>query len=223
MISRTAFRLGTISAASWTSRRPICFDLSDTQKEIRATALKFATEEIVPQARRFDETGEFPWDIVKKAHFLGLMNPQIPEQYGGPGMSTLDTALVVEALAYGCTGVQLAIMGPSLAVAPVYIAGNDEQKRRYLGCLAAEPLIASYCVTEPGAGSDVSGVKTKAEKMGDEYILNGEKAWITGGGHAEWFFVLARSDPNPSTPTGKAFTGFIVDGDTPGIIRGKKV
>ncbi|EYC35294.1 hypothetical protein Y032_1083g3571 [Ancylostoma ceylanicum] len=91
-----------------------------------------------------------------------------------------------------------------------------------LSCLASEPLIASYCVTEPGAGSDVSGVKTKAEQKGDEYILNGQKAWITGGGHAKWFFVLARSDPDPKTPAGKAFTAFVVDGDTPGIVRGKK-
>ncbi|MQL20605.1 acyl-CoA dehydrogenase, partial [Escherichia coli] len=100
--------------------------------------------------------------------------------------------------------------------------GNEEQKKKYLGALAAEPIIASYCVTEPGAGSDVNGVKTKCEKKGDEYIINGSKAWITGGGHAKWFFVLARSDPNPKTPAGKAFTAFIVDGDTPGITRGKK-
>ncbi|EPB72002.1 acyl-CoA dehydrogenase protein [Ancylostoma ceylanicum] len=172
---------------------------------------------MIPQASKYDESGEFPWDLVRKAHSLGLMNPQIPEKYGGPGMSTLDTTLIVEALAYGCTGIQLAIMGPSLAVAPVYIAGNEEQKKKYLGCLASEPLIASYCVTEPGAGSDVSGVKTKAEQKGDEYILNGQKAWITGGGHAKWFFVLARSDPDPKTPAGKAFTAFVVDGDTPGI------
>ncbi|RCN34368.1 acyl-CoA dehydrogenase, middle domain protein [Ancylostoma caninum] len=93
----------------------------------------------------------------------------------------------------------------------------------HISCLASEPLIASYCVTEPGAGSDVSGVKTKAELKGDEYILNGQKAWITGGGHAKWFFVLARSDPDPKTPAGKAFTAFVVDGETPGIVRGKKV
>ncbi|KIH69472.1 putative acyl-CoA dehydrogenase [Ancylostoma duodenale] len=210
-------------------------DLTDTQKEIQATALKFAKEEMIPQASKYDESGEFPWDLVRKAHSLGLMNPQIPEKYGGPGMSTLDTTLIVEALSYGCTGIQLAIMGPSLAIAPVYIAGNEEQKKKYLGCLASEPLIASYCVTEPGAGSDVSGVKTKAEQKGDEYILNGQKAWITGGGHAKWcglldardnhclrFFVLARSDPDPKTPAGKAFTAFVVDGDTPGIVRGKK-
>ncbi|VDP08197.1 unnamed protein product [Heligmosomoides polygyrus] len=194
-------------------QRMVVAHLSDTQKEVQSLALKFAKEEILPHAHKHDESGEFPWDIVKKAHSLGLMNPQIPEKYGGPGMTTLETALIVEALSYGCTGIQLAIMGPSLALAPVYIAGNEEQKKKYL---------ASYCVTEPGAGSDVNGVKTKAEKKGDEYVINGQKAWITGGGHAKWFFVLARSDPDPKMSAGKAFTAFIVDGDTPGIVRGKK-
>ncbi|WKY17162.1 hypothetical protein Q1695_001630 [Nippostrongylus brasiliensis] len=197
-------------------------NLSDTHREVQATALQFAKEEILPAAHKHDESGEFPWDIVKKAHSLGLMNPQIPEKYGGPGMSTLETALVVEALSYGCTGIQLAIMGPSLALAPVYIAGNEEQKKKYLGWLASEPVIASYCVTEPGAGSDVNGVQTKAVKKGDEYVISGQKAWITGGGHAKWFFVLARSDPDRKAPAGKAFTAFVVDGDTPGIVRGKK-
>ncbi|EYC35301.1 hypothetical protein Y032_1083g3575 [Ancylostoma ceylanicum] len=133
MLSRSALRLATVSRSSLASNRSMSFDLTDTQKEIQATALKFAKEEMIPQASKYDESGEFPWDLVRKAHSLGLMNPQIPEKYGGPGMSTLDTTLIVEALAYGCTGIQLAIMGPSLAVAPVYIAGNEEQKKKYLG------------------------------------------------------------------------------------------
>lgn len=176
----------------------------------------------MPNAAKFDKSGEFPWEIVKQAHSLGFMNTIIPEKYGGPGLSNLDTALIVEALSYGCSGLQIAIFGPSLAAAPICLSGTEEQKKKYLGMLAAEPIIASYCVTEPGAGSDVNGVKTKAVKQGDEYIINGSKAWITGGGHAKWFFVLARTDDNPKTPAGKAFTAFIVDGDTPGITRGKK-
>jgi len=88
--------------------------------------------------------------------------------------------------------------------------------------LTEEPLIASYCVTEPSAGSDVNGVRTTAKLKGDKYILNGSKAWITGGGHAKWFFVLARTDPDPKANAGKAFTSFIVDGDSAGIVRGKK-
>ncbi|CAL2033307.1 unnamed protein product [Caenorhabditis brenneri] len=202
--------------------RHMSFELTDTQKDIQAAALQFSKEVLLPNAVKYDKSGEFPWDIVRQAHQLGFMNPIIPEKYGGPGMNGLNTCLIVEALAYGCTGIQLAIVGPSLAVAPVYLSGTEEQKKKYLGMMAAEPIIASYAVTEPGAGSDVNGVKTKAVKKGDEYVINGSKAWITGGGHAKWFFVLARTDDDPKTPAGKAFTGFIVDGDTPGIIRGKK-
>ncbi|CAD6189069.1 unnamed protein product [Caenorhabditis auriculariae] len=225
MLSRIAANtpfLRSITATAATTSRALSFDLTDTQKEIQSAALKFSKEVLASNAAAHDASGEFPWEIIKQAHSLGLMNTQIPEKYGGPGMTTLETALIVEALAYGCSGLQLAIMGPSLAIAPVYIAGNEEQKKKYLGWLASEPVIASYCVTEPGAGSDVNGVKTKAEKKGDEFVINGSKAWITGGGHAKWFFVLARTDSDPKTPAGKAFTAFVVDGDTPGITRGKK-
>uniref|UniRef100_A0A914I4K7 Uncharacterized protein n=1 Tax=Globodera rostochiensis TaxID=31243 RepID=A0A914I4K7_GLORO len=204
------------------SRRPISFDLSDQQKAIQEGAFKFAKEVIAPKAAEYDKTMAFPWDIIKQAHALGLMNPTIPEQYGGPGCSSLETSLIIEALSFGCSAIQLAIMGPSLALAPLLLAGNEEQKKKYAGMLASEPLIASYCVTEPGAGSDVSGVKTTAVLKGDKWLINGSKAWITGGGYAKWFFVLARSDPDPKTPAGKAFTAFVVDGDTPGIVRGKK-
>lgn len=103
-------------------------------------------------------------EIVKQAHSLGLMNHLIEEKYGGPGLSHLESTLVIEALSYGCTGLQIAIMGTSLAVAPVLIAANEEQKKKYLGLVASQPVIASYCVTEPGAGSDVNGVKTKVWK-----------------------------------------------------------
>ncbi|TKR61891.1 hypothetical protein L596_028942 [Steinernema carpocapsae] len=212
-LSRTANRSGV---------RMMSFDLSDTQREYQAAALKFSKEVMLPAAAHHDVTGEFPWEIVKQAHSLGLMNPQIPEECGGPGLNNVETALVVEALSYGCSGIQLAIMGPSLAIAPVLIAGNPEQKKKYLGMLAEEPLIASYCVSEPGAGSDVNGVKTRAEKKGDEWVINGSKMWITGGGYAKWFFVLARTNPDPKCPPGKAFTAFVVDGDATGISRGKK-
>lgn len=102
------------------------------------------------------------------------------------------------------------------------MAGNAEQKKKYLGWCIKEPIIAAYCVTEPGCGSDVAGVKTRAVKKGDEYILNGQKMWITGASVASWYFVLARTDPDPKAPAGKAFTGFIVDRNTPGITVGRK-
>uniref|UniRef100_A0A7E4V0Y9 medium-chain acyl-CoA dehydrogenase n=1 Tax=Panagrellus redivivus TaxID=6233 RepID=A0A7E4V0Y9_PANRE len=221
MLSRNALRL--VPKATPTSTRALSFDLTDQQKQIQGAAFQFAKEVIVPQAAKFDKSGEFPWEIVKQAHELGIMHPQIPEKFGGPGLTSVETALVVEALSYGCTGIQLAIMGPSLAIAPVFLFGNDDQKKKYLGLLTeSHKNYAAYCVTEPGAGSDVNGVKTRAEKKGDKWVINGNKMWITGGGFANWFFVLARTDPNPKTPANKAFTAFIVPGDTPGITRGKK-
>uniref|UniRef100_A0AC34FCD0 Uncharacterized protein n=1 Tax=Panagrolaimus sp. ES5 TaxID=591445 RepID=A0AC34FCD0_9BILA len=203
--------------------RSLSFEFTDQQKEFQKAAIQFSKDVIVPQAAKYDKSGEFPWDIVKQAHEMGFMNTQIPEKYGGNGLTTTETAMIVEALAYGCTGIQLAIMGPSLAVAPVYISGNEEQKKKYLGMLTESyKNYAAYCVTEPAAGSDVAGLKTRAEKKGDKYVINGSKMWITGAGFANWFFVLARTDPNPKASAGKAFTAFIVDGDTAGITRGKK-
>lgn len=106
---------------------------------------------------------------------------------------------------------------------PIILSGNAAQKKKYLERLVEEPLVAAYCVTEPGAGSDVNGVKTSAVKKGDEYILNGQKMWITNGGVANWYFLLARTNPDPKCPASKAFTGFIVEREWEGVIPGRKV
>jgi len=134
----------------------------------------------------------------------------------------LEEVLVGEALSYGCTGISTAILANGLAEAPVILAANDDIKKRYLTRMTEEPIAAAYCVTEPGAGSDVAGTKTKAEKKGDEWVINGQKMWITNGGVANWYFVLARTNPDPKVSAGSAFTGFVVDADTPGITVGRK-
>uniref|UniRef100_A0A4W3I135 Medium-chain specific acyl-CoA dehydrogenase, mitochondrial n=1 Tax=Callorhinchus milii TaxID=7868 RepID=A0A4W3I135_CALMI len=141
---------------------------------------------------------------------------------GGMGLGIFDACLITEELAYGCTGIQTAIEANSLGQMPIILAGNEQQQKKYLGRMIDEPLMCAYCVSEPGAGSDVSGLKTKAEKKGDEYIINGQKMWITNGGKANWYFLLARSDLDPKAPANKAFTGFIVDADSPGIQIGRK-
>ncbi|KAI8770994.1 medium-chain specific acyl-CoA dehydrogenase, mitochondrial [Biomphalaria glabrata] len=105
---------------------------------------------------------------------------------------------------------------------PVILAGNEAQQKKYLGRLIEEPLMSAYCVTEPTAGSDVAGIRTRAEKKGDQYVINGQKMWITNGSVANWYFLLARTSSDPGTPAGKAFTGFIVDANTPGITVGRK-
>ncbi|NXC31004.1 ACADM protein, partial [Campylorhamphus procurvoides] len=199
------------------------FELTDEQKEFQATARKFAVEEIIPVAAQYDRTGEYPVPLIKRAWELGLMNSHIPESCGGLGLGTFEACLITEELAYGCTGVQTAIEANSLGQMPVIIAGNEQQQKKYLGRMTEEPLMCAYCVTEPGAGSDVAGIKTRAERKGDEYVVNGQKMWITNGGKANWYFLLARTDPDPRAPASKAFTGFIVDADSPGIQIGRKV
>lgn len=198
------------------------FELNDTQKEIQGVARKFAREEIVPVAAEHDRTGKYPWDVIKKAHALGLMNSGIPEHCGGLESSVFDGCLVAEELAYGCTGIMTALEASGLGQTPVILSGTKEQQKKYLGRLVEEPLVAAYCVTEPGAGSDVGGAKTRAVKKGDDWILNGQKMWITNGGVANWYFVLARTNPDPKAPASKAFTGFIVERESPGLTPGRK-
>jgi len=198
------------------------FNVTPEQQEYLDLAEQFTKNEIIPNAAHYDQTGEYPWEILKKAHETGLMNLHIPQEYGGMGLGTMDGCLITEKMAYGCTGIMTAIEANGLGSMPVMIAGNHEQKTKYLGRLIDEPLMCAYGVTEPGAGSDVAGIKTKAEKKGDEWVINGQKMWITNGGVANFYFVLARSDPDPKCPSSKAFTGFIVDADTPGVTPGRK-
>jgi len=197
----------------------ISFELSDDQRALQDLARKFAKEHMIPNAEHHDRTGEFPHEVTKKAWELGLMNTHVPQEYGGLGLGVLDGIIITEELAYGCTGIATAMEANGLASAPLIVAGNDEQKKEFLGMLTAEPKYAAYCVTEPGAGSDVAGITTVAKKVGDEYVINGAKMWITNASVASWYFVLAYTDPSAKH---KGMSGFIVPRDTPGITVGKK-
>ena len=162
---------------------------------------------------------KYPEPIFNKAWELGLVNTHIPQEYGGLGLHCLDGVIIQEELAYGCTGMQTAIEANSLAEMPVIVAGNDAQKKKYLGRMTEAPLQAAYGVTEPGAGSDVAGIKTTAVRKGDGYVLNGSKMWITNCGRANWFFVLAKTDPKAGA---RGMTGFIVDANSKGLTVGRK-
>lgn len=197
----------------------INFSLSDEQNQLQELARKFAQEEIIPKAAHHDKTGEFPREIAKKAWEIGLMNTHLPEAYGGLGLGVLEGCIITEELAYGCTGIATAMEANSLASAPVMVAGNEDQKKEFLGRLIHEPLFAAYCVTEPGAGSDVTGIRTLAKKVGSDYVINGSKMWITNASVANWYFVLAYTDPSLKH---KGMSGFIVPTDLPGITVGKK-
>nr|XP_027204233.1 probable medium-chain specific acyl-CoA dehydrogenase, mitochondrial [Dermatophagoides pteronyssinus] len=205
------------------STSKICFELNDEQTSMIEMVEKFTREEIIPNANKYDKSGEFPWDIVKKAHKLGLMTHGIPVEYGGLGQSLLTHCIVGEKLAYGCTGISSAVGNNILPQAPIILFGNDEQKKEYLGRCVAEPIVCAYAVTEPGAGSDVAAIQTQSVKNADgDWVINGQKMWITNSGHANWFFVLTRSNPDPKAKASEAFTGFIVDADTPGLTVGRK-
>ncbi|XP_077986260.1 medium-chain specific acyl-CoA dehydrogenase, mitochondrial-like [Glandiceps talaboti] len=200
----------------------LSFEFTPEQQQIREVVRKFVSEEIIPKAAEYDRTGEFPWGPLKKFWELGFLNLRIEEKYGGPGLGVIEECIIAEGVGYGCSGVATTFGGTRLGQAPVSLSGNHEQKKKYLGRLIDEPLVTAYCVTEPGAGSDVNGIRLKAERKGDEYVLNGQKMWITNGSVANWYFVLAKTNPNPKAKASEAFTGFIVETDTPGIVIGRK-
>ena len=197
----------------------INFELNDDQKQLKRLAHEFAEKEIRPKASHYDESGEWPKDVLMKAFELGLVNTHIPTEYGGLGLSTLDGCIVEEELGWGCTGIATAITANSLAQVPVIVAGTDAQKKQWLSPFASEHHICSYAVTEPSAGSDVAGIQMTAVKKGDKYILNGQKMWITGAGHASWYFVLAKTNKEAAH---KGMSAFLVPRELPGVTIGKK-
>ncbi len=195
------------------------FDLSEEDLAIQKTARDFTREHIIPVAGELDENGTFPQDICRKAWELGLMNVEVEEEYGGLHLGIFQNCLINEELAYGCTGVATTVTGNTLASTPIFLAGNADQKKRFLGQLTEELSYASYCTSEPDAGSDVAGLRTRYEKVGDEYILNGTKQWITNGGHASWYVIFATSDPSSRH---KGISAFVVPRDSEGLSVGKK-
>ena len=195
------------------------FSLSTEQRDIRELALKFARNEMTPHSQEFDEKGIFPTDIFKQAWELGLINTCIPAEYGGAGFTSLDSVIIGESLAYGCMGMNTSFMANDLALLPIVIGGSDEQKKKFLTPFTQEFRIASFCLTEPGNGSDAGGIKTTIKDDGDHWIVNGEKMWITNAGHANLFVVYGTIDPNLKH---KGISALIVDPKTAGIEIGKK-
>jgi acyl-CoA dehydrogenase len=195
------------------------FSLTDEQRELQKLARDFAGKEITPKAAHHDETGDFPWEIARKAWDIGLMNTHIPEEYGGLGLGVFEGCLIGEEIAAACSGIGTAMEANQLAEAPVIVGGSEEQKKKWLGMMTDEFKLAAYAVTEPNAGSDVQGLKTTARKVGTEYVLNGSKMWITSAGVADWYFVVALTDPSRGA---RGMSAFIVPRETPGVAVGKK-
>ena len=171
------------------------FTLTDEQKNLRDLAHDFAEKEIRPVAWEYDKDGTWPQDIIDKAWELGLMNTHVPEEYGGPSLTTLDGCIIEEELAWGCSGIQTSLGANGLAASPVIIAGSEEIKKEYLRMLMESAKLASFCLTEPGAGSDVAAMRTTAVRRGAGYVITGAKCFITNGSRADWYTVYAKTDP----------------------------
>lgn len=193
------------------------FKLSDEQKEIFELGMKFAKNEMIPKAAEYDESAKMPLPILEKAWELGLVNTCIPVEYGGAGFSTLDSILITEALSYGCLGMNTAIMANDLALLPIVIGGNDEQKKRFLTPFTESYKIAAFCLTEPGNGSDAGGIKTTIKDGGDHWIVNGQKMWITNAGHADLFSLYGTIDPELKH---KGISALVIDAKSEGIELG---
>ncbi len=197
----------------------ISFAMTDEQKMLQETAHKFAEQEIRPKAEHHDRTGEFPREILQKAFDIGLMNETIPEFCGGGGLSTLDSCVVNEELSWGCVGMNTSRAANSLAVTPILIAATEEQQKKFLSPLCEVLKFAGFGLTEPNAGSDAGGVATTAKLVGDEYILNGNKCFITNGGVADLFTIFASTDKEKKH---RGLSCFVVTSDMAGVSAGKE-
>lgn len=195
----------------------LCLTLSEEQQALVSEAKKFTLGEIIPAAPKLDHESEFPEAILKKAHQLGLLNLTIPSEYGGTGLSLYDCCLVLEEIAAGCCGVATSLVANDLALTPIVLFGSDKQKSDFIRPIAESGGFASFCLSEPGAGSDAAGITTAAVKDGDEYVITGQKQWITNGGKASQFTVFATLDRSLGY---KGICCFAVPAALPGISTG---
>ncbi|MBB83782.1 MAG: acyl-CoA dehydrogenase [Deltaproteobacteria bacterium] len=195
------------------------FELDDALLTLQATARRFADEEMVPHAAEWDQQGELPLPVLEKAWELGLSHTGIPEELGGVGLPVTAAVVGVEELARGCGGVTTSIISNDLALNPILLGGSDDQRKEWLGQCVEEFKILAFCLSEPGAGSDVAGLQLHCERDGDDYVLNGTKAWITNGGYADLYSVFATLDRGSRH---KGMCAFVIPKGTPGLSPGRK-
>lgn len=195
------------------------FKFSDEQLAIRAMTRDFVNNEIIPVSRMYDEEESFPTPIFNKLREYGLFNLAIPEEYGGPGVDKISQALIVEEVARGCAGISTSMEANSLSSYPILVGGSKELKKKYLTRLTDGGEFAAFALTEPQGGSDVLGTKTTIERVGDEYVINGEKCFITNASYAHFFVVLAKMKGGQGP---NSFIAIVVERDTEGLSVGPK-
>lgn len=195
-------------------------NLTKSQRMIRQMVREFAEKEVAPGAAKRDSTGEFPWEIVRKMACYNMLGIPFPEEYGGAGADTLSYIITVEELARVCAATAVIVSAhTSLCAHPIYQFGTEEQKQRFLVPLAQGEKLGAFALTEPNAGTDAASLRTTAVRRGASYVLNGNKIFITNGGVADIYIVLAKTDPSKGT---RGITAFIVEKGTPGFFFGKK-
>jgi len=192
---------------------------TDEQKMIKELAHKIAEEKVRPAAAKYDISEEYPWDVIKVIAESDLFGLFIPEEYGGMGVNITNLCLATEELSRACGGIAVCYAASALGTFPIVLFGNEEQKKKYLPDLASGKKVAAFGITEPEAGSDASAIKTTARKEGDYYILNGLKHFITNGGDAETYTVIAMTNKDKGA---RGASAFIVEKGTPGFTFGKK-
>ncbi|MBI1748967.1 MAG: acyl-CoA dehydrogenase family protein [Acidobacteria bacterium] len=195
------------------------FNLTEEQRAIRDLAHEFAQKEIAPVAAEYDVSAKFPWPIVDKAFEVGLMNLNLPEKYGGADLPLLSEMLVTEELCWGCAGIAISITLNQLAALPILIGAEEALKQKYLNRLTREKQLASYCVSEPAAASDVAGIETVAKRYGQEYVISGTKNFISNASVANFYVVFAYTDREKKH---KGMSAFIIDREWTGVIPGRK-
>jgi alkylation response protein AidB-like acyl-CoA dehydrogenase len=193
--------------------------LTEDQREIKKIARRIAEERVMPIRAQLDETETFPWEVMKACAETGLFGVSIPEAYGGLGGGSFENCIVVEELSRACLGVSVSYAASLLGSYPILLGGSEEQKKRYLPDVASGKRLAAFGLTEANAGSDAAGIRTEARKDGDYYILNGTKQWITNGGEADLYSVVAMTD---RTKGGRGATAFILEKGMEGFTFGKK-
>lgn len=190
------------------------FSLDERQMAIKAKYNEFVKQYVTPNALKYDQLAEFPWEVVKAAYAEGIMNGPMPTKFGGNDYSIFDGAIASEELGAGCIGIGISIDANTLALTPLYLAANEEQQKKFFGHINEIKGVAAYALTEPNAGSDVAGIKSTAIKHGDKYILNGHKRFITNAEAATFITVFALTNPEKGA---RSLTAFVVPADSPGV------
>lgn len=196
----------------------IGFTLTDEQNELKEMVAKFAKTEILPAAAKYDESGEFPKEIIKRAWETGIMNIEIPQKFGGLGLGAMEDVIITEELGAACLGMTTSITVNNLALYPILLYGTGQQIEEFTGPFLKEPRLASFCLSEAGSGSDAGSLSTMAREEKDHFVINGSKMWITNAGYASLFTVFCTVNKELKT---KGIICLVVPADAPGVTVAK--